>query len=249
MKQEPEPRVPSRTAEHSRTAESAKTVPQLAGFIPFVAIGILHLAGLISDQTWLSTATKPLILLSLAFALVWTVRSPSSRTLSRPVVMALVGLGLGWVGDVALMVEGQTWFLAGLGAFLLAHVAYIVLFVRYLGHGRVRAAALAYLLWFACLMVLLWPHLGGMLVPVLVYGVVIGAMAVTATRCGWIITSGAAVFLLSDSLLAVNRFVPDAGLWQPDVLIMLSYIAGQGLIVLGVARAAVAAAQRPASRR
>ncbi|TFC53319.1 hypothetical protein E3T26_14975 [Cryobacterium sp. TMT1-21] len=43
--------------------------------------------------------------------------------------------------------------------------------------------------------------------------------------------------LVSDSLLALNKFVPDAGIWESGFLVMLSYIAAQCLIVLGVARA------------
>ena len=37
-----------------------------------------------------------------------------------------------------------------------------------------------------------------------------------------------------DTLLGLNKFLPGFELWQVDFLIMLSYIAAQGLIALGV---------------
>lgn len=208
--------------------------PALVPFLPFLVVGILHLAGQLAHLDWLATATKPFIVLSLAAALIWSVRGRTSRA----VVVALAALLLAWIGDLALIPEGEGWFLAGLGFFLFAHVAYIMLFLRFLGRGRLRWSAAAYVLWFIALVIVLAPHLGGMLAPVVVYGAVIATMAITATRCTPAVMIGATLFLLSDSLLALNRFLPDAGIRESGFLIMLSYIAAQGLIILGVVRRA-----------
>lgn len=209
--------------------------PAVVPFLPFLVVGILHLAGQLAHLDWLTTGTKPFIVLSLAVALVWSVRGRISRT----VVVALTALLLAWIGDLALIPEGGGWFLVGLGFFLLAHVAYIVLFLRFLGRGRLRWSAAAYVLWYIALVIVLAPHLGGMMAPVVVYGAVIATMAITATRCTPAVTIGATLFLLSDSLLALNRFLPDAGIRESGFLIMLSYIAAQGLIILGVRRNAL----------
>jgi uncharacterized membrane protein YhhN len=205
---------------------------RLVPFVPFLVVGSLHLVGQLTHLAWLQTGTKPVILLSLAAALVWSV----DGRMTRAAWVALVALLLGWVGDLALMFAGDTGFLVGLTFFLLGHLVYLLLFLRILGRGRLPLSALAYVVWFAVLMLVLAPHLGGMLVPVIVYASVITVMAITATRCSASVAVGAALFLISDSLLALNKFVHDAGIWESGFLVMLSYIAAQGLIVLGVVR-------------
>ncbi|HET7725490.1 MAG TPA: lysoplasmalogenase family protein, partial [Propionibacteriaceae bacterium] len=71
-----------------------------------------------------------------------------------------------------------------------------------------------------------------LLVPLAVYAVVLTAMALLASGLGPLATAGGLVFLLSDSLLALRVFaypsVPTLGVW-----IMLTYVLGQALIVLG----------------
>lgn len=211
---------------------SRSNLLRVVPFSPFLIAGILHLIGQLAGNEALITATKPLLIPSLALALVWSV----GGRLTAPVVGALIALFFGWLGDLALMIDGSLWFLAGLGAFLLAHIAYIVLFLRHLGRGRLPRSALLYLVWFALLGVLLWPYLGTMLVPALIYAVVITTMAIVATRCAPIVAAGATLFLLSDSMLAVDRFVPDVGIWQAGFLIMLTYLAAQCLIIVGVVK-------------
>ncbi|GAA3864731.1 lysoplasmalogenase [Leifsonia kafniensis] len=203
---------------------------RLVPFSPYVIFSILHLLGQLAGSETLTQTTKPLLILSLAAALIWSV----GARLTAPVIVALIALLLSWVGDVALMISGSLWFVVGLGAFLLAHVAYIVLFLRHLGRGKLPRAALLYLVWLALLVVFLVPYLGPMLVPALLYAVVITTMAIVATRCGPIVTLGALLFLLSDSMLAVNKFVPDVVLPQSGFLVMITYIAAQGLIIVGV---------------
>jgi uncharacterized membrane protein YhhN len=65
---------------------------------------------------------------------------------------------------------------------------------------------------------------------------VLTAMAAFASRCNREVAWGGALFVVSDSILAVNRFLPDAGIPLPDILIMATYLAAQTLIVLGLLR-------------
>ncbi len=149
-------------------------------------------------------------------------------------VWVLVALCLGWVGDIALVSAQRTWFLLGLGSFLLSHLAYIGAF------ATVRPNALVALLVAAALLVpaglvarWLWPHLAGdMRGPVLAYIAVITAMVAAAagsvTGTGpalpavAVLTSGqptarwvwqtavvvaAVAFYLSDVSVARDRFV------------------------------------------
>ncbi|MCX8088291.1 MAG: lysoplasmalogenase [Meiothermus ruber] len=120
--------------------------------------------------------------------------------------LVLAGLVLSAVGDVLLLFGSSRAFLAGLGAFLLAHLAYLGAFVQVgtpsLG-GLLLVLAMGYgwLRW-------LWPHLGGWKAPVLAYGVIISLMLWaglgTARSEIWL---GALLFYLSDLFVARQRFV------------------------------------------
>jgi len=130
----------------------------------------------------------------------------------------LAGLVLGLVGDVCLAIPGQTTFKAGLVAFLLGHILYIVAFA-----GLARRSdwiSAVYLLVIAvsgCVYWWLLPYLGKMLVPVTVYVVVISVMVMAAWaafrnpevgRVGaWFILVGAVMFYVSDLFVAHQRFV------------------------------------------
>ena len=81
----------------------------------------------------------------------------------------------------------------------------------------------------------LYPRLGGMTLPILVYMSVIFAMALS-TFLGlhnhWLSMAGAVLFMISDALIAVNLFVfpvPAAGGW-----IMVTYYLAQGMLTAGV---------------
>ena len=92
------------------------------------------------------------------------------------------------------------------------------------------------------LITVLFPTLGPLKIPVLVYSLVLVGMVMTALfRYGrtspesfWKVFMGAVLFMTSDSLLAINKFytpLPYAGL-----LIMLTYISAQYLIVEGIVK-------------
>jgi uncharacterized membrane protein YhhN len=126
-----------------------------------------------------------------------------------------IGLALSWVGDVLLIPkERPRAFLAGLGAFLLGHVAYTIAFaVRGLDVPTVAVAMVAvFALGAGALRVLLSYVQPAMRRPVLAYVVVISAMLVTAAgtvgHAGMpAIFAGAFAFYLSDLAVARQRFV------------------------------------------
>lgn len=132
-----------------------------------------------------------------------------------------VGLALSALGDVFLMWREPTPFKAGIAAFLLGHVAYVVAFV---GAGVdaawMAAAAIGGVLAAAVVMRWLWPHIQpsadregpDMRGPVVAYVVVITSMVAAAfgTRGAghdpwWVV--GAVGFYLSDLAVARDRFV------------------------------------------
>lgn len=118
----------------------------------------------------------------------------------------LVGLILSAVGDACLLSARKLPFLAGLGAFLLAHVAYAVAFA---GAGRaspwlalpIAVLGIQVLRW-------LWPHLGDLRPPVVAYCLAISAMLWLSLGVDRpLVAPGAALFYASDLLVARDRFV------------------------------------------
>ena len=90
------------------------------------------------------------------------------------------------------------------------------------------------------LVVVLYPRLGELRLPVIVYAGVLMFMVLnalfrfqkTSASSFWMVSAGAVLFMLSDSILAINKFlqpVNHAGVW-----IMSTYLCGQFLIVRGL---------------
>ncbi|GAB4411923.1 MAG: hypothetical protein OHK0039_17490 [Bacteroidia bacterium] len=210
----------------------------------YILLALPELAIRALDQpTVLHYLAKPLPMLALIACYAWQRRPQRSDT--------LLGLGLicSLAGDVLLMFEG--YFLGGLVAFLLAHLAYIGAFATEVPTTRLRSVLLRKP-WLSLpavgyawmLLSLLYPTLITELVwPVTIYSMVLLAMVLAALH-RWRrmpdpsfagVFGGALLFLLSDSLLAVDRFaqsvlpIPLAGVW-----IMLTYYAAQYFITLGM---------------
>jgi sterol desaturase/sphingolipid hydroxylase (fatty acid hydroxylase superfamily)/uncharacterized membrane protein YhhN len=148
----------------------------------------------------------------------------------------IAALAFSLVGDVMLMLPGR--FIPGLVSFLLAHLCYIVLFKQdapWLASRKALACTLAAA---GVMYAVLFPHLAPELkVAVAAYAVVIAAMAAQAIGRATVlgnpaavgVAAGAVFFMLSDSILAINKFampVPLAGL-----LVLGTYYVAQVLIV------------------
>jgi uncharacterized membrane protein YhhN len=148
--------------------------------------------------------------------------------------LVCAGLAFSLAGDVFLMLPTDR-FVAGLVSFLIAHLLYIAAFVTE-GVGFTWWAALPFALYAAVLLRVLLPRVGdGLRAPVLVYAVTLAAMAWLAAEVAIrgvpgaeVAAVGAALFVVSDSALAVNRFVRPFRLAQTVVL--LTYFAAQTLI-------------------
>lgn len=150
--------------------------------------------------------------LATALVATWVWRH-GTRGAYRSAVLAGLALSLG--GDVALMLPVDV-FAVGLGCFLLAHIAYLVALRTRAPLAARRLPWLAYALVAAGVLAVLWPHLPPALrLPVLAYVVMLAAMAAQAAVT-WRVqpsraTAGAALggacFVMSDALLAFDRFV------------------------------------------
>ena len=176
--------------------------------------------------TQLHFVFKPLTLLLTMLLVATDARASGADGTFKLLLLAALGASL--AGDVLLMLPGN-YFIPGLAAFLLAHLFYIVLLQRSTGLGRwfpSRIALAATLVYGVAMVVVLWPGLPGPVLAgaVTAYALVIALMAAQAlgratvlrNRAATLVAVGACFFLLSDTLLAFNRFVqplPMAGLW------------------------------------
>jgi uncharacterized membrane protein YhhN len=185
------------------------------------------------DAADLAAPTKWLLMPALLLALVWSSKGKRNRI----TIITAAALVFAWLGDILLATPGDVGFLAGLGAFFLTHAAYLVLFLGPLKTRRMPPLAILYAAWWVGFMVLLGPHIGALLIPVAIYGLVLGASAAASLGTNRWAAIGTLLFLCSDTLLACRLFLPGFELPQENALIMLAYLAGQGLIIVGALRA------------
>ncbi|RYC52234.1 lysoplasmalogenase [Flagellimonas olearia] len=148
--------------------------------------------------------------------------------------LILVALAFCLLGDVLLLDSG--YFVFGLVAFLLAHLLFIVAFIQHKGFWFHWASFVVLFLIGGAIFFWLKPDLGDFMVPVLFYVLVITAMAwqgiglylrEKAKAYAWMALA-VLFFMLSDTLLAINKF--KAPFDNASVLILVTYWLSIGLI-------------------
>lgn len=196
--------------------------------------------GIEINSILLQYITKPLLMPLLALFFVFNIPAHASP-LKKWILAALF---FSWAGDVLLMFQDKIpdFFLFGLSAFLLAHLFYIIFFhsirVKEGVKGRI-ALLLPVAVYYAGLIFLLSPNLGEMKMPVVIYGLVISFMLVLALHmlfirkreAGQQLATGAILFVISDSVLAINKFYIPFDF--ASLAIMLTYGLAQYLIIRG----------------
>lgn len=191
--------------------------------------------------------TKPLtmvVLTAAALAIAHAQHAPAYL-----VVTMTAALVLSLIGDVFLMLPEDSAsadrnFVLGLGAFLLAHVAFIAAFVRLHAHG---GYAISFVLTGLVLAGALFATVGlrvrnaaaeedaALAIPVFAYVTVISLMVVAAWWTGDLrVIPGALLFAVSDAMIGWTRFVRKD--WELDVPIIVTYHLAQILLVLGLVR-------------
>ena len=210
---------------------------------PLILYGVAVAGVLLAELTSLPLVyyiCKPLLMTSLFFYYLFS-SYPADR--SRSLFLAII---FSFFGDVLLMKE--EYFIPGLLAFLVAHIMYIFAYRQHRteepeqqlqGLQRLRLA-FPVILGGTGLIVILYPVLADLRLPVIIYALVLMFMVITAIfRMGrtnstsfWLVFGGAVLFMISDSFIAINKFRDPfayAGLW-----IMLTYTTGQYMIVRGL---------------
>ncbi|WP_241825093.1 lysoplasmalogenase [Micromonospora sp. CB01531] len=198
----------------------------------FGAVAAVELVGVALDSTATQWLAKPL-LAPLLLAYLWSVR--------RRIDGVAVGLVFATAGDVALLLEGQPAFLAGMGCFLVTQLAFLTSFVR---HRRPPApAVLGYVAVWAVANALLWGALGPLRLPVLGYSLALSLMAAAATGVSRRVAVGGALFLGSDLLIGLEA--AGVHLAGHGLLVMASYIAALLLITTAWAAALTTGDRHP----
>jgi uncharacterized membrane protein YhhN len=205
--------------------------------IPVAAVSsaALHIRAEYAGPRWQVYLFKPLTTTLLLILAALQPGAPGPRYQFAVVV----GLAFSLLGDIMLMLPRDR-FVAGLVSFLIAHLAYIAAFTTGLPPASSPMWLVPWLLAAALLLRLLWPGLGKMRVPVLLYTGTILAMVWRAWarqqalpgNGALLAAAGATLFMVSDSLLALNRFRQPFRLAQ--AAIMTTYVAAQLLIALSV---------------
>lgn len=208
----------------------------------FILIILLNIVAQSRDSTGLSLYVKPLICLSLAIYLFKQTKLASGFN-----KLILSGLVLSLFGDFFLLFAGRDvyFFLYGLISFLIAHILYSFAFFRDFKNDPQAPKLYGHLMLFVMgifsLSYYSWirDYLNDFRIPVMAYMFVISIMAILAgyryRRVNGLsfrlIYFGAILFVISDSILAYNKFVepyPLAG-----ILIMATYMIAQYLITVG----------------
>jgi uncharacterized membrane protein YhhN len=216
---------------------------KIAGFL-YIIFWVLTFTDIIASWYNFSNIhflVKPLLVPALILLLIFSKTNAENRW------WLLTGLFFSFLGDVFLLFESENvlFFIVGLASFLITHICYIAFFLKIRSAQtsllRQQPWLVALVTGYGCsLIMLLYPGLGDLKIPVIIYAAVICFMLLcslhvfykTGRPANVYFVAGALLFILSDSLLAVNKFLnpfPPAG-----VIIMLTYCAAQFFIVKGV---------------
>jgi uncharacterized membrane protein YhhN len=209
--------------------------------IVFWLIVLIDITALYFGFQWLHVFAKPLLMP----ALVQLVYSGNFTAPGRKLI--LTGLFFSWLGDVFLLFESHhsLFFIFGLASFFVTHICYIGYFLSIRsGEPSLLQKQPMYIILTLCfgagLVWLLYPYLGELKIPVVLYAAIICSMLLCSIHiylkvkvpANQYFIAGAVLFVLSDSLLAINKFyqpLPLAG-----ISVMLTYCTAQYFIVRGL---------------
>jgi uncharacterized membrane protein YhhN len=209
-------------------------------------------------DTWLSGSadpkhhkarafTKPLLMPTLIASLI-TDPAAASSPLRTSTLIAQVG---GWAGDLALMGDGTKNFVAGSGSFAVGHAAYIAGFRAHRGTGRRPGPKVVAALWAGTAPVMAYgaaKHEKVLGPTIAAYSAMLATTVASASQLDPALPraarrlslAGAAMFMLSDSLLGTRKFLLKNPPHRLESAVMATYTVAQFLLSEGAARAGTA---------
>jgi len=203
----------------------------------FVIVSLVNLFAVQTQDLQLIQYTKPLLMPLLLVML----SSESRGNVTLLTLLMALALIFSWGGDVALMF-GDQYFLIGVGCFFIAQLIYMILFSKAVNQTmRFRWYFLIpFIVYGIVFFKRLIPEAGDLAIPLIVYGISLLGMAfmalmrkdVAKAKSFSLVFAGAILFVISDSILAYNKFIgafETAGLW-----IMITYLIAQFMICKGI---------------
>jgi len=211
----------------------------------YIVVLLVHCLLLWTEQLEIARITKillmPLLLLYLSDAL-----APSAIKLKLSRGLVASAFLASWGGDIFLLYTGNIYFIAGMLCFMLAHFCYIILFINIQPFKISNSflpimGGIVVLIMGAIILNHLAPKLGDLFSPILVYMIVIATMFTSALMISCnagtkhlgvnYFVPGAALFVLSDSVLSLNIFAYKNIFL--GVIVMLTYGFAQFLLAKG----------------
>ena len=144
------------------------------------------------------------------------------------------------LGDIFLALRNGNYFVFGLLSFLVAHLFFITLWLRHWDtplqtNGKQKLLVMMLLLFLVAMLWWMLP-IPGLSIPVAVYMCVLTTMVITAAladfKSNWVVT-GAVLFLLSDTIIALSTFKDVVGGRLAGLLIWSTYYLAQYLLTFG----------------
>lgn len=214
---------------------SSSTI-KISAFLPYLLVSFANIFFEYMQYFEGTAITKALLMPSLLFFL-WM------HVAEKPILI-LLALFFSWLGDLFLLKSSVSLrFMFGLGAFLVAHIFYITFFVKEIKsshHPLYRPHFWLIFIFWIVMMAILMPNTGNFSVPVALYaGVILMMLYFAIARKNVVlydsfiwVAVGAILFVLSDSMIAIHKFVIELPLAR--ILIMATYLLGQGAIITGI---------------
>ncbi len=210
-------------------------------YIIAVVIVFVDWIALTGQKKRIDYFAKPVVIIAL---LIWLALNGN---LSGHLIWFFIGLLFSLAGDVFLLLPKEK-FIAGLVSFLLVHVAYIIGFNDTLPPVNLASISLIFIITITACQIFRSISIGlersnntKMKVPFLIYSITISLMVLSAclslVKEDWnagpalLVSGGAVLFFLSDTLLAWNRFVTPIP--NTKLKVRVTYHSGQLLIMLG----------------
>lgn len=223
---------------------------QLTFYFLYLFVVIADIILMLSHADQFRYFTKPLLMPMLMMSLI--VATPRTSHV-RSKLLILLALIFCMIGDILLLFQKDDviYFQYGLAAFLVGHIFYILFFTRIKPFTKNNAlftflcgiGILAYVIF---LLVILWKNLAKeqLEIPVATYAFTIGFLLLSTLNLltnrrlrniAWTyFIPGSALFILSDSILALNKF--NAEISHANLLIMFTYAIAQFLLIAGATR-------------
>ncbi len=196
----------------------------------FFTVSILDIIGVAINNAMLQVVFKPMIIISLMALYYFTVAKKNN--------WYLLALAFSFLGDVFLM-DKNNLFMFGIASFLVTQLLYIFMIVKQMkkpSNFKKYLYTFLFANYVVYLIGLLKPNLGELLYPVIIYGIAIAIFGLVATLnyvtkrtiTALYLMLGAMLFLISDSMIALNKFHEPQSIYP--VAIMITYVLAQYLI-------------------